>query len=164
MIWDFGSTFERVGKSAVGWGQVQLCQFLGQKPAYFLLFFAMWFGIRGDFTLHKEQANLLLRVVVLDGGQELCLPNVDAKLFKQFTLDATFGGFSGLDFAAGKLPLASQMRVRRPCCQKETSLAGYHRGANVNRFHLRIPMTNSARRFLLYPASLLPETAGRSSP
>ena len=155
----------RLYEGPVRGGEVEVFQVFRQKPADILLFSGGGDGVRVDLTTHEEQAYPLAGVVVLNRGYVGRMADMQVQFLKEFTLDALFRRFLGPDFSAGKLPFSREVRIWRPCSQQDTVASEDNSSTDVDRNHLRMPMTNSARRFLAYPFSApAPVTTGRSSP
>jgi hypothetical protein len=76
----------------------------------------------GELTEEREQLDGEIGIAVNDGREWTEVRDGDAELFAEFAGKGGLGRLAGLDFAAGKLPLESEVFVRRAL--RDEHLAG----------------------------------------
>lgn len=66
------------------------------------------FGVCGQGTVERRQANYAKVILVFGGGDVVAHGGVDKQLFFELARKRCLRGFTGLNFAAGELPLAGE--------------------------------------------------------
>jgi hypothetical protein len=136
-----------MGEDSVRPGQIEPPQFGQGEPAAILALVAAGNGVSRQLAEQEIQQNPLARIgmaeVVEGGGGE----HVHAQFLPDFSHDAGFGGFAGMELAAGKLPFPRQMGTAGTGGQQEAPVPADDCRANFDFDHFSGPRRNSARRF-----------------